>query len=79
MKCPYCGGEMEQGVIENQNEINWKKKRHFFGRAMFHEGSVVLSEISVWKGSAVVAHLCRKCEKVIIDYKDGQCDFNRKK
>ena len=78
MLCPYCGAEMEKGVIENQNEINWKRKRHLFGNAQFHDGSVVLSELSFTKGSAVIAHLCRSCEKVIIDYKDGKSDFNRK-
>jgi hypothetical protein len=78
MNCPYCGIEMEKDVIENQHEINWKSKRHIFGNAEFHEGSVVLSERSFIKGSAVAAYLCRSCEKVIIDYKDGKSDFNRK-
>jgi len=78
MICPYCNDEMEQGVIENQHEINWKTKRHLFGNAEFHKGSVILSERSFLKGSAVLAYLCRKCEKVIIDYKDGKCDFNRR-
>jgi len=77
--CPYCSKEMEQGVIENQNEIAWKAKRHLFGNAEFHKGSVVLSKHSFLKGSAVVSHLCRECEKVIIDYKDDKCDFNREK
>ncbi len=77
MICPYCGKEMEQGVIENQHEINWKHERHLFGNAMFHEGSVILSQRSFLTGSAVIAFLCRDCEKVVIDYKDGGCDCNR--
>ena len=78
MDCPYCGKEMELGVIENRNEINWKSKRHLFGNAQFHEGSVVLSERSMWSGSAVAAWLCRGCEKVVIDFKDGGGDYNRR-
>lgn len=68
MKCPYCGNEMEQGFIQSPQEISWKKgdKRPFLGRAQFHEGSVILSELSFMKGSAVTAFLCRDCKKVII-------------
>lgn len=81
MKCPYCDKEMETGLIQSPQEIAWLKgdKRPFFGRAEFHEGSVVLSELSMIKGSAVVSHLCRECEKVIIDYSYKQSDFNSKR
>ena len=77
MECPYCGATMEQGVIENPQEINWKSRRRLLARALFNEGTVVLSKHSFLYGSAVVAHLCRSCEKVIIDYKDGKSDFNK--
>ncbi len=78
MRCPYCDGEMEQGIIQSPHEIAWIKgnKRPLFGRAGFHEGSVVLSELSVMKGSAVTAFLCRGCEKVIIDLSDEESDLN---
>ena len=79
MICPYCAGEMEEGIIQSPHEISWKKglKRPVFGRAAFHEGSVVLSELSFWKGSAVKAFLCRDCRKVIIDYADDRTDRNQ--
>jgi len=78
MKCPYCEEEMELGLISSPHELSWKKdeKKPLFGRAEFHEGSVVLSELSVVKGSAVAAYLCRNCEKVIIDYSKENADFN---
>ncbi len=80
MVCPYCGHEMEPGVIQSPHELSWKKglKRPFFGRAAFHEGSVVLSELSFLRGSAVKAFLCRACQKVIIDCADAQSDLNRR-
>ena len=78
MNCPYCGTEMEQSVISSRDEISWARKRHLIGRADFHEGSIVLLELSFMKGSAVVAFLCRNCEKVVIDYKDGTGDNNNK-
>ena len=80
MKCPYCNKEMEKGLIESPHEINWKKreKRSLFGNADFHNDAVVLSELSYLKGSAVVAYLCRECEKVIIDYSDTNADLNNR-
>lgn len=78
MLCPYCDNEMKQGLIDSQHEINWKSKRHLFGNAELHKSSILLSEYSFLKGSAVIAYLCRSCEKIIIDYKDRTCDLNRK-
>ena len=49
-----------------------------FGRAALYEGSVVLSELSFLRGSAVKAFLCRPCRKVIIDCADAQSDLNRR-
>lgn len=78
MKCPYCGEDMEKGLIQNQNELVWLpgNNRKLFVKAEFHEGAVVLSKLSFLKGSAVTAYICKKCEKVIIDYADKTSDFN---
>lgn len=67
MDCPYCHGEMEKGVIQSPQEISWKRKRAFFGAAELHEGSVVLAELSLLKGSSVTAFLCCHCKKIVID------------
>ncbi len=71
---------MEEGIIQSPQEISWKKgtKRPLIGRAQFHADSVVLSELSFMKGSAVKAFLCRACRKVIIDYADGKSDLNQR-
>ena len=80
MICPYCNNEMEKGFIQRPQEIAWHKgeKKHLFGRAEFHDGSVVLSELSFMKGSAVTAYLCRSCQKVLIDYSEETSDFNNR-
>ena len=72
MKCPYCGKEMEKGLLQSPQEIAWLngERKHFFGKAEFHDGSVVLSEFSFLKGSVVTAYLCRDCKKVLIDYSE---------
>ena len=67
MKCPYCGKELEQGVLQSAQEINWQKKKVVFNRAHLHEGGVCLAPYSFWKGSIVEAWLCRDCGKVIMD------------
>ncbi len=79
MKCPYCDNEMEKGLIQSPQEISWHKgeKRKLFGRAYFHTDSVVLSELSFVRGSAVVTYLCRNCQKAIIDYSDSNSDLNQ--
>ena len=79
MKCPYCNEEMEQGFIENAAEISWRKKLYHIPYARFNKVTVVLSESSFTRSAAVIAFLCRSCEKVIIDYKDNQCDLNMKR
>ncbi len=76
MNCPYCNEDMEMGVIQSPQEISWKYKKHFTGRARFHDGSIILSKLSFVKGSAVKAYCCRKCEKIVIDYKNGDCETN---
>ena len=78
MDCPYCRENMEQGVIQSPHESSWMRKTHFFGRTEFHEGSIVLSELSMLRGSAAIAYCCRRCEKILIDYKDGKCDLNKR-
>jgi len=71
VKCPWCGSEMEMGVIQSPNEISWQKKSRLFGKAELHPDSVLLAEHSFIKGSAVAAGLCRNCRKVVIDYGDN--------
>lgn len=79
MECPYCGEEMEQGVIQSPHEIAWKNKKSYIGTAKFHKGSIILSKLYMLQGSTVIANCCHKCEKIIIDYKDGSCDMKPNK
>ena len=71
MKCPYCNKDMERGVIQSAQEINWQHKKHLINRSDMHEGAVCLSPRSFWTGSSVEAWLCRDCSKVLIDYSAG--------
>lgn len=70
--CPYCGKEMEKGMIRSDHELNWSDKKYFFNRAEFHPKSVLLGKLSFIRGTTVEAWLCRDCKKVIIDYTDTE-------
>ena len=78
MKCPYCNNEMEIGLIQSAQELNWTKveKRKLFSRAFLHKDSIVLSELSFMKGSACIAYNCPNCKKIIIDYENSHTDLN---
>lgn len=80
MKCPYCGSEMEKGLIQSPHELNFIKgeKRKFATASFLHKDCVVLSELSYLKGSATIAYNCPDCEIIIIDYKERKNDLNNK-
>ena len=66
MQCPYCGKEMELGLVQSPHEIAWLKgdTKHAFAIAAAHNIKNMIT------GCAVRAFLCRSCKKVIIDYSD---------
>jgi len=75
MKCPYCGNEMELGLVQSPHEIAWLKgdTKHAFAIAAAYKDAIVLSPLNIKNmitGCAVRAFLCRSCKKVIIDYSD---------
>lgn len=80
MKCPYCGNHMEKGLIHSPHELSWIKgeRRKFFARASLYEDSIVLSELSMIKGSACVAYNCPQCKKLLIDYSQEDSDLNNR-
>ena len=70
MQCPYCGKEMELGLVQSPHEIAWLKgdTKHAFAIAAAHKDAIVLSPLNIKNmitGCAVRAFLCRSCKKVI--------------
>ncbi len=76
MKCPYCAKEMEAGSIQNGRRISWYNttKKHYFVNIP-GVNDIILSDLGLF-GSGVIAHLCRDCEKIVIDYGDMYSDMN---
>ena len=68
MKCPYCNKDMQQGVIESNHILRWKKTGSLINRFKAHGHAVRLSRGSFVKGESAEAWLGRDCCKVVIDY-----------
>ena len=75
MKCPFCGGEMEIGVVQSARSMFFaKEERSLF----FWEGAIKRrGEISLLSGAqlyrdreSLPAFHCEGCKKVLIDYAD---------
>jgi len=67
MKCPYCGNEMEIGVVQSAREFFWSyKKNKMFYVANESNGDI---QIAKWglTGCAKEAQLCKSCRKIIMD------------
>lgn len=67
MKCPTCGQEMEEGVVQSAREIFFTIEPHRFWFKVKKEEEVLLSSHN-WTRPTCVAYLCRNCKKVVINY-----------
>jgi hypothetical protein len=66
MKCPECGGEMEDGYIPLLRGIHWREKGEPIGLAPAWGG---LPETGVvWSRKKLQAFRCRNCELVCFQY-----------
>ena len=67
MKCPTCGQEMEEGVVQSAREIFFTIEPHRFWFKVKKEEKVLLSSHN-WTRPTCIAYLCRNCKKVVINY-----------
>ena len=66
MKCPTCGQEMEEGVVQSAREIFFAIEPHRFWFKVKKEEALLSSHN--WTRPTCIAYLCRNCKKVDIDY-----------
>ena len=66
MVCPYCGEEMESGVLQGggNHGVGWREKPSMFPNLL----NVEWLGTSNFKYSYIPAHRCTKCRKIILDY-----------
>ena len=68
MKCPFCGGEMEAGMIQsNGSGLIWTNKKHHISvLADPSKGEVQLDH--AFNSTTVAANICRSCKRIIAEY-----------
>ena len=66
MKCLYCGEDMEKGLIESSEPINFLKETHFINQLKKRNEEFNLAKAGMGRRAAVEAWLCRDCGKLII-------------
>ena len=59
MKCPYCGSEMEEGVLVSRVVPEWVKKGEKKG--------TLLNCIKKFTHNELPAQCCVKCKKIVLD------------
>ena len=70
MNCPFCSGEMREGFIQSRTQLAWQESEKLTYQAGDFFGGVGLSaEWKPFKGFITKGMICKKCRKVIIDYK----------
>ena len=70
MKCPFCNGVMEKGLLQAGNMIVWVKKKHYVS-LLPKEGEVLLAR-DYWTGATLPSWICRQCRKVITEYEESK-------
>ena len=77
MQCPYCGAVMQEGAISSRQNLIWYPDRiyHPFPlKAFSQKQTIILGRYGVFR-TAVVAHVCRSCKKMVVDYGDPKSDL----
>lgn len=70
MKCPCCRGELEPGFLQGRQRVAWVKGRHRFS-LLPGEGELLLENNAV-RDFLLRAHICRSCQKIVVDYSDKE-------
>lgn len=67
MKCPYCNGEMFQGVIHGDRySLKWIPKEKDKG-AIFQWFSKGIKLSDGFSGQGIKSFYCNECSKIVID------------
>ena len=68
MNCPYCGKDLEKGMIISSEPINFMKEVRFINQPKKSKGEFNLATPPFGGRAQVDVFLCRECRKIVIDY-----------
>lgn len=70
MKCPFCGGEMQQGVLsgDGRSKVRWKAddQKTPFTDAFTDVGTLTAAKYTL-TSFTMKAHFCKACKKMILE------------
>jgi len=75
MNCPNCGKEMTAGFLQWNRYLFWSVKRCKLMLPNPPPGSINFYDNSFLGLSHLLAHDCRSCQKVVIDYTHDGASF----
>lgn len=69
-RCPLCGAEMKQGVIQSGGVIFWGKKERslFWYRGKLKDEISILGSMLSDDGPSKLADICQNCQVVLVYY-----------
>lgn len=70
MKCPYCGEEMVNGFLISSRDITFTNDNPNRSFRVKKRNDLELSKGSGLSLPHCVAHHCRSCKKIVIDYEN---------
>lgn len=73
MRCPFCNGEMENGMLRSKGGVYFlpdgeKTPLLYTEREMKKRNAVYLPPYMTVPAEYPTAYLCRPCSKIVIDY-----------
>lgn len=69
MKCPFCGKEMEKGLLQGSGRLLWCRELHDF--TMIPRKGEVMVGMSLASNYWLPAWICKDCKKFVADYSEG--------
>ena len=74
MQCPYCSGEMKQGIIQSRDGLWWTAKpRPVAALPLGGKDRIDLTDGEsggLFSGHKVEAFCCPTCKKILLDYQE---------
>jgi len=71
MNCPYCGSEMDLGVLQAGLSIIWTPKAHRISLIPRQDGRDVVLARDALSTAKAPAYRCFKCLKLIVEYDES--------
>ena len=75
MKCPYCNGEMELGVLQAGHSILWTPRPHMISLIPRNDGHDLLLDRSSLSMPKVEAFNCVACKRIVINYSELETEL----